>query len=485
MNRDKLTYSARFMFETQNETAGFLAMTGLDATQCAALFVGRYSRYDRRSGESISGVTWVSPANGWVMSTTVTYRTRTLRRDIRRGIIDSACFNAMVGSGETYFGAFVLALGLGEVAAGLIATLPLLVGATLQMIAPWGVRWLGTPRRWVVLCASLQALCFVPLALLAASNVLPRWSVFLIVGCYFGSGMATSAAWNTWMGALLPARIRPRLFGWRSLTGQLALLLGGAFGGSLLQWGEKIDQPLGAFALLFLCAGLFRGASASLLYSQHDVAPRPEHQRTVPLIDWLRRLASAPDGRLLLYLLSMQGAMQLSASFFPPYMLKQLHFSYVEFMTCVLSVVLAKSLAYPIWGHVAHRVGTRKLLFIGSLGIVPVSGLWVVSTSFSYIVALQILTGVMFAAYELATTMVMIEGVVEEERTSVLTTYNLATALVSVVGSLLGAAMLRWAGASVAVYMAMFVASSVARGWAVLLLRRVPPFHRELSLSAS
>ncbi len=417
------------------------------------------------------------------MSTTVTYRTRTLRQDIRRGIIDSACFSAMVGAGETYFGAFVLALGLGEVAAGLIATLPMLVGATLQMIAPWGVRRLGTPRRWVVLCASLQALCFAPLALLAVSNAIPRMIVFLIVGCYFGAGMATTAAWSTWMGALLPSRIRPRLFGWRSLIGQLALLLGGAVGGNLLEWGETREQPLVAFALLFLFAGLCRGASATLLYSQHDVAPRPEHQRTVSMSAWLRRLASAPDGRLLLYLLTMQGAMQLSASFFPPYMLKQLEFSYREFMTCVLSVVLAKSLAYPVWGHVAHRVGTRTLLFIGSLGIVPVSGLWVVSTSFGYIVALQILTGVMFAAYELATTMVMIEGVIEEERTSVLTTYNLVSALVSVAGSLLGAAMLRWAGASVTVYMTVFVASSVARGLAVLLLRRVPPFHREFKLS--
>ena len=49
-------------------------------------------------------------------------RTRQLRGNLRRVYCDALAFSVMVGSGETYLAAFVLALGLGELNAGLIAS---------------------------------------------------------------------------------------------------------------------------------------------------------------------------------------------------------------------------------------------------------------------------------------------------------------------------------------------------------------------------
>lgn len=69
----------------------------------------------------------------------------------------------MVGCGETYLPAFALALGLGPLAAGLIASLPVLIGAVVQLITPFGVGWLGSNRRWVIGCTTLQAISFLPL----------------------------------------------------------------------------------------------------------------------------------------------------------------------------------------------------------------------------------------------------------------------------------------------------------------------------------
>src|SRR5438552_13040923 len=77
-------------------------------------------------------------------------RRRSLRKNLRNSVSDGASFSVMVGIGETYFPAFVLALGMGEIAAGLIASVPLLVGAVLQMVSPSAVVWLGSNRRWVV-----------------------------------------------------------------------------------------------------------------------------------------------------------------------------------------------------------------------------------------------------------------------------------------------------------------------------------------------
>ena len=68
----------------------------------------------------------------------------------------------MVGLGESYVPAFALALGFGAVSASLLATLPMLAGAVIQLITPAAIRRLGSYRRWVVLCAQLQALSFAP-----------------------------------------------------------------------------------------------------------------------------------------------------------------------------------------------------------------------------------------------------------------------------------------------------------------------------------
>src|SRR5262245_34763364 len=79
---------------------------------------------------------------------------------------DAASYSLMVGLGETYFSAFALAIGTGQTFAGLLATLPQLAGSLLQLAAPWGVKKLGSQRRWIVTFVSLQAssLLLLPLA---------------------------------------------------------------------------------------------------------------------------------------------------------------------------------------------------------------------------------------------------------------------------------------------------------------------------------
>ena len=57
---------------------------------------------------------------------------------MRRSVIDGTCFSFMLGVGEHYLPAFVLVLALGEVASGLIVTIPPAVGAALAA-TPTGV----------------------------------------------------------------------------------------------------------------------------------------------------------------------------------------------------------------------------------------------------------------------------------------------------------------------------------------------------------
>src|SRR5262245_671391 len=171
-------------------------------------------------------------------------RRRSLRKNLRASVADGASFSVMVGIGETYFPAFVLALGLGEIASGLVASVPLLVGAILQLISPYAIAWLGSNRRWVIMCVALQAAAFLPLVAAALAGRMPVVGVFAAVSLYWAAGLGAGPAWNTWMETVVPFRVRAPFFATRTRMGQAGVLAGFLLGGAALQYGKFSGQLL-------------------------------------------------------------------------------------------------------------------------------------------------------------------------------------------------------------------------------------------------
>jgi MFS family permease len=184
-------------------------------------------------------------------------------------------------------------------------------------------------------------------------------------------------------------------------------------------------------------------------------------------------LRGGHDTALLVYLLSVQAAAQIAGPYFTPYMLKQLKFSYVDYVLLIGVSFAAKVAALPALGRFARQAGARRLLWIGGIAIIPCSGLWIVSQSFAFLLAIQVLAGFAWAAYELAMFLLFFESIPEAERTSVLTTFNLGNALATVMGSLVGGLMLRMGEKSPETYLTIFGLSSAARFATMVLLSRV------------
>ena len=58
-----------------------------------------------------------------------------LRRDLRISTAEGMAASVMVGVGETYLPVFVLAISGSELACGLASTVPLVIGAVVQLTA--------------------------------------------------------------------------------------------------------------------------------------------------------------------------------------------------------------------------------------------------------------------------------------------------------------------------------------------------------------
>lgn len=380
----------------------------------------------------------------------------------------------MVGTGETYLPAFALAIGLGEMAAGLVSSVPLVAGGLMQLISPRAVRLLGSHRRWVVICATIQALSFLPLVAAAAIGSMSLAALMMVATIYWGAGLATGPAWNTWVGTLIPRSVRPRFFALRTRVSQFVVLLTLVGSGLLLQAGEAAGRLLLVFGILFSCAAAFRLLSSVWLRLHSEPTPLPDGMRQIPWRLVRHHLRASRGGRLLVYLVAVQAAVQLASPFFTPFMLQQLDFSYTQFVMILAAAFLAKVIALPIWGRWAKRAGAYQLLWIGGIGITPLSAGWVVSHHFGWLLFLQVVAGVVWAAYELAFFLLIFESIPEQERTSVLTIYNVLNTTAWVGGSLLGGAVLYQLDVSYYGYLVVFGLSAAGRAVALTLLARVP-----------
>ncbi|MCC6509152.1 MAG: hypothetical protein IT423_08600, partial [Pirellulaceae bacterium] len=159
-----------------------------------------------------------------------------LRRNLLLSTSEAGAYGAMVGMGETYLPAFALALGMGEVTAGIVASAPMLVGGVLQSISPWAIARLGSYKNWIVLSAALQGISLIPLFIAALLGSLSPTALLLIASLYWAGGLAAGPAWNTWIGHLVPTTVRSRFFAKRTRVSQLLTLSGFLAGGAVLQW---------------------------------------------------------------------------------------------------------------------------------------------------------------------------------------------------------------------------------------------------------
>ncbi|MEY3022349.1 MAG: hypothetical protein RIS86_1547, partial [Planctomycetota bacterium] len=102
-----------------------------------------------------------------------------LREDLHACTGDGMTYSFMVGTGETYFALFALALGSSDKIGGLIASVPPLVGATAQLFVPALAARVKSPSRWIQGCAILQVASFIPMIVGAFVGALPMWVLFL------------------------------------------------------------------------------------------------------------------------------------------------------------------------------------------------------------------------------------------------------------------------------------------------------------------
>ena len=395
-----------------------------------------------------------------------------LRRDLRLITAEGAAFCVMAAAAQEFFQPFVLALGHSQTSAGLMFVVPIVVASLIQSVAPSGLKWMGSVRRWSVLTVCIQAASLLLLVAAAARGQMPLVPLFLAASLYYAGSYANSPAWNTWMETVIPRSVRPKFMARRLVVCYSVQGLAMLGAGYWLSLGRSAGHEMATFASLFVLACVARFAGAWFLSCQSEPVPLPADYRVLGFKDSLRCVLESRDARLLIYLLGAQVALHIGSPFLAPYVLAHLKFSYTSFAVLLAVFWLARIVALQALGSMARRMGPRRMFWIAGIGLVPISVLWLLCPTYPALLAIQAVNGVLMGIYELGVAMVYLEAIPARDRTSVLSRFNVPQAMAMLAGGLLGGALLKSLGEGTLAYGVIFTLCAVARVGALGMLAR-------------
>jgi len=360
-------------------------------------------------------------------------------RSLRHSIFDGITYSVMTGSAESYFSAFAILLKATTAQVGLVASLPPLLASFMQLFSAWLGRRTGHRRQIIVFGALVQASTLVPLTLLPL--LFPDDAVLLLLISsivYYAGPNLGSPQWSSLMGDIVPEARRGRFFALRTQLASVASFLALIAGGLILEFFDSLGVTYWGFVVVFAIASLARFQSAYHLAQIHDPPGHVASLESPWHIDLWRAIRSTDLVPFSLFFASMQFAVGIASPFFTLYMLRDLKFSYAQFMINSAASVLLQFLTLNRWGRLSDLFGNR-LILITTGAIIPIMPtLWLFSTNYYYLLAVQCVSGLVWAGFSLSASNFVFDLTPPQRRATLMAAHNVLAALAVFVGAVIG-----------------------------------------------
>lgn len=415
----------------------------------------------------------------------------------RHSLRDARAYAVMMGAGETYLSAFGIFLKATTPQIGILSSLPPLVGSFAQILSAWLGRLTGERKSIMLAGAGLQAAAWLPIMVLPLA--FPEAAVPLLIASvivyFFGAHLA-APQWASLMGDLIPPRKRGRFFARRTRIVSLVTFGSLAAAGGLLHVASGAGYTLAGFIALFAIAMIARGVSTWHLSQMADPGGHTTLVAAPARKSFWLRLRASNFARFSLFFALMQFSVAIASPFFSLYMLRDLDFSYAEFMANTGISSLAQFLTLTQWGRISDIFGNRRILSATGVLLPLMPLLWIVSPNFGYLLLVQLLSGACWAGFTLSASNFLYELTTRENRATYLAMHNVLAAIGIFLGALLGGYLgfafpdtlgipaLEWLWLSPII--GVFAVSTVARtAVAVVLLPRIREVRKVRHISFS
>lgn len=384
---------------------------------------------------------------------------------------DAFFYSFMIGAGESFFSAYALYLGFSEIQSGIVVTIPILIGGLIQFFSPWGINKIKSFEKWTMGGVAIHAILF--LLFLGLDQTLSGNFLlfFALVSCYWLVNMSVTSSWNAWISSILEHKSIRSFFAMRSAVVAVGTLTGLCFSGALLQYYPK-DNPIGVFKVIFFTCFLMRIGSLISL-KKHDNVEFSEIEHRGILHDIRVFKEKYPFAfKFIIFTCLFKIGVYFSASFFTPYMLKQLHFSYIQYVAIIACAFSARAVLNQALRKFFDKLDVNKLYLVASIGICIIPFLWTQTARFEFLISMEFITGLLWGAFELAFFITSFEEIPTKDQSRFMTIFNLFHTIAIGIGSILGLSYFYFKGAHIEVYLSIFLISSCMRATSLLFFPR-------------
>jgi len=240
----------------------------------------------------------------------------------------------------------------------------------------------------------------------------------------------------------------------------------------VLDYFRNKNIVLIGFVILFLLAAIFRYISAYFISKHYD--PKHEIKKDSYFGFWqfVKKSPTNNFGKFVIFVALINLATNFAGPFFAVYMLKDLGFSYTWFMLINISTGIFTLLIMGFWGKFGDKYGNRALLKMGCI-IIPFSPLfWLVSKNPLVIIfTAQLLSGLGWAAFNLATGNFIYDAVTPQRRGLCVAYYSIFNGVGIFIGATLGGFFAQYVQVSfMNIFLLIFLISSLMRIAIILIM---------------
>lgn len=366
-----------------------------------------------------------------------------IKKSITKSFYESGTSAASVGFGETLLGAFAVALKVTNSQLGILMSLPNLVGALCQVTIPDIIEKTKKRKPIFVNFTFFASFAWILLLLIPFVFKTNYYAPLLIFIClYYITNSFIMPAYSSTISSWIPEKLRGCILGRRQAIASFALLLSTLAGGVTLRFFKQ-DLVFYGFAAVFFLAFLFKFTSYLIVKTVYEPALGNKRFKSFSFPEFTGKMFSNNFGRFTFYIFLMYFAVCTSAPYFVMYMIRDLRFSYYQYILLVAIALATNLLTTRGWGNFADKYGNMRVLKITSLLTTFTSLIWLFSANFYYLIFAQVLSGLVWSGFNLSSINFIYDSTTPQHRARCVSYYNIFLNMGIFTGSVTGGLLLK------------------------------------------
>ncbi|MFZ3077474.1 MAG: MFS transporter [Candidatus Aenigmatarchaeota archaeon] len=416
-------------------------------------------------------------------------------RALENSIKDGSATGAASGMISTYLTPFALALGVSAAQIGLLTAVPQLISTLMQPLAGTFTEHAESRKNICKVFMLIARLAWIPVMLLSFARGFDTFALLLLfVSVSAAAASFARLAWTSWIGELVPEKIRGRYFGKRNMfigaASFISVLLAG--------WILVNSDTMAGFALIFLSALILYFVGMRYLmkmpepsaekHKMHRVPPNTRESKAfgmprmkvLSIYEFLSSLKKSNFRHFMLFSIFFDFSVYLAAPFFTVYMISELQVGYLWFAVISAASILAGLLSQKYWGRLSDKYGDKNIMVICAALTSFFPLIMVFSRSVPLLVLANVFSGFAWAGFDLAVFNFLLDSSPPLKRPLFISNYQFFDGLAVVGGSIAGGTLIYLFGSGffwLSAISAVFLLSFALR--AIFSLALIPRIREE------